>query len=98
MKTINLKRWIIIVIPTCSLVGPVYGQDLIVLKSGLEIESKIISSKGKKISYYNWDDQTGEIYEVNRKFTKWYRYEYLTRKRVTLAFSMGGVPYSTANS
>lgn len=98
MKTNSLKLWIFIVILTCSLIAPGYGQDLIVLKSGLEIKSKIFSKEGKKISYYNWDDQEGKVYEVNRKFVKWFRYEYLTRKRIAVTFSMGGVPYSTANS
>ncbi len=74
---------------------PGYGQDKIVLESGLEIESRIISKTGKSINYYNWDDLDGKVYEVNRKTVKWYRFEYMTRKRIALTFSMGGVPYSS---
>ena len=98
MKTIYLKIWIIIVFLTFSRTYWGYGQDLIVLKSGLEIPSKIISKEGKKISYFNWDDVGGKVYEVDRRFVKWHRFEYLMQKRIALTFSMGGVPYSTANS
>ncbi len=98
MKIIYLKIWIIIVFLTFSRTFRGYGQDLIVLKSGLEIPSKIISKEGKKISYYNWDDVGGKVYEVDRRFVKWHRFEYLTQERIALTFSMGGVPYSTASS
>lgn len=98
MKTIYLKICLIIVFLTFSHTFRGFGQDLIVLESGLEIESRIISMTGKSFSYYNWCDPEGKVYEVNRKYVKWHRFEYLTQKRIVLTFSMGGVPYSTANS
>jgi hypothetical protein len=75
-----------------------YSQDLILLNSGLEIKADIISKNGKKISYYNLKDEGREVHEISRKLVKWHRFEYLTRKRMSISFSFGGVPYSTANS
>jgi hypothetical protein len=77
---------------------PGFGQDLIVLNSGQEIKAEIISKRGGKISYYNLEDEGREVNEINRELVKWHRFEYLTRKRISLSFSFGGVPYSTANS
>jgi len=98
MKDFNTKLWIILTFLTYIGMFPGFGQDLIVLESGLEIESKIISKEDKNLSYYNWDDVGGKVYEVNKRSVKWYRFEYMTKKRIALTFSMGGVPYSTANN
>jgi hypothetical protein len=98
MKNIYIRIWILIIFLTYFMILPGHSQDKIVLKSGLEIESKILSKTGKSINYYNWNDLDGKVYEVNRKTVKWYRFEYMTRKRIALTFSMGGVPYSSANS
>jgi hypothetical protein len=97
MKDFNTKLWIILTFLTYIGMFPGFGQDLIVLESGLEIESKIISKEDKNLSYYNWDDVGGIVYEVNKRSVRWYRFEYMTKKRIALTFSMGGVPYSTAN-
>ena len=75
-----------------------YGQDLLALKTGEELEVKIFNVSRKYIAFYEWKDQGGKVHEVSRKFVKWYRPESWLRKKFSLSFSFGGVPYGTSTS
>ena len=77
---------------------PCKAQDLIVLQSGEEIDAKILTKKGPSIKYVLWEDQEGEVQEIDKKFVKRHRMEYLTKERVSFSFSFGGVPYGTSTS
>ena len=77
---------------------PSISQDLIVLKSGQEYPVKTISSKGKTIKFKLWDQQGDSISEVRKKYVKMHRMEYLTTKRMSLYFTVGGVPYGTSTN
>lgn len=74
------------------------SQDLIVLKSGQEYPVKIISKKGKTIKFKMWDQQGDSISKVQKKYVKIHRMEYLIKERLSISFSLGGVPYGTSTN
>jgi len=47
-----------------------YGQDLITLKTGEEIEVKIISKSKGYIKFYEWEDKEKKIHELGGKTIK----------------------------
>jgi hypothetical protein len=68
------------------------------LTTGEELEVKIINVSKKYIAFFEWEDQSGKVHEVRRKFIKWYRPESWQSKKFSFSFSFGGVPYGTSTS
>lgn len=81
-----------------SLTSNSYGQDLISLRTGEQIEVKIISIFKRNISFYILEDGEKKVHKLNRKQIKWFRPESWTKKRISFSFSFGGVPYGTSTS
>jgi len=79
--------------------NPLFGfsQDVIKLRTGQEMQVRILDKSGKILYYRMMDEDSQTVHKVSRNFIKWHRNAYLTKTRIAFSFSFGAIPYGTAS-
>lgn len=87
---------IIISILMCSDLSFGIAQDIIKLNTGQELQVMIHDKNGRTVSYFLEEEDSCKLHVLSRNSIKWFRYEFLTSKRISFSFSFGAIPYGTA--